>query len=371
MTARAVTEAATMGTRLGHLRIQQLCPSIGEACGVGNFASNLETAIRAIGVDLRSTSSLIDTRIGDLLVQHEFGLFDTWVLKQALKLHVGRRVLFAHSPGAEVFSKDVDAFVSLCEGTVRTDIPHIVLPHPGWQSPLRNRHDLKCQFGWSEYSAVVGTNGFMNSTRQFVEIVSRLIEFAVEHNVLIFVACPRHFTHHDNSEYVRHERLLLSIAESYPRNLRLEQAFLDQNALNLRLQACDLLWCWTGSPSAAYGSGTCSDQYASGTRLVVTKKQQHSQVFGLPGAVLGATDIDSFVSTLKNEVLNANFDRHDPSPLSWESFSMALRNFILSVPRDNSSNRSYAIDVPKSCLVDNEGSPNATGQFRVPKKTLP
>jgi hypothetical protein len=62
-------------------RIQQLCPSVGEACGVGNFASNLELAMHGIGVDLRTTTSHVDTRIGDLLIQHEFGLFDTLALK--------------------------------------------------------------------------------------------------------------------------------------------------------------------------------------------------------------------------------------------------------------------------------------------------
>jgi hypothetical protein len=250
-----------------------------------------------------------------------------------LKSHVGRKFLFAHTKGAGVFTEDVDAFVSLCNGMVDTDIPQIVLPHPGWQAPLLDRAGLKMQFGWSAYSCVIGTNGFITPTRQYVEVVSRLIEFAVEQNVLIFVACPRHSSHDRHPEHVRQEKLLRCISREYPKNLQLEREYLDQGILNLRLQACDLLWCWTSGASSPYGSGTCSDQYASGTRLVVTDKQQHSQVLGLPNIVLGSTDLEKFVTELKYEVLDRNFARHDPSSLSWETFSIALRDFLMSVPK--------------------------------------
>jgi hypothetical protein len=315
------------------LRIQQLCPSVGKACGVGNFSSNLEIAMRDIGVDVRTISSLKDITTGDLLIQHEFALFNSWSLKFALRSHVGRKFLFAHSPGTGVFSEDVDGFVSLCEGMIDADNPQMVLPHPGWQKPLLDRSKLKETFGWSAYDCVIGTNGFISRSRQFDQIVMRLIDFAVDNNVLIFVACPRHGSHDRRPGYRVQDEFLQSLSQSFPKHLHLEQRFLDQESLNERLQACDLLWCWTSGHSLPYGSGTCSDQYGSGTRLVATNKRQHSQVFGLPNVVLGATDLDDFVMTLKTELLAKHFERHDPSPLSWKNFSIALRDFLVSVPQ--------------------------------------
>ncbi|MDZ4847681.1 MAG: hypothetical protein SGI77_00160 [Pirellulaceae bacterium] len=331
------TDSSSEGRRQSAevIRIQQLCSSIETRCGVSNFSENLEFALRETGVDVRTISSLKDIRPGDLLIQHEFALYDSQKLKRALKLHIGRKFLFAHSPGADIFAGEVDAFISLCSGMVRKDFLQLVVPHPGWQSPLISRQELKTQFGWGRYDCVIGTNGFITATRQFDRVAARLIAFAVEHNVLIFIACPRHNAQLNRRGDTMPERILQQLSKEYPDHLQMEREFLDQEQLNHRFQACDLLWCWTGGRSAPYGSGTCSDQYGSGTRMIVANKQQHSQVFGLRNVVVGSADLGAFIATLKSEILTRNFARHDPSRLSWDTFAATLKDFIVSVPEPN------------------------------------
>ncbi len=243
-----------------------------------------------------------------------------------------RTFLFAHSPGAEIFADHVDAFVSLCDGVVGPVAKQqIVLPHPGWQTACADRVHLKKQFGWPRYRCVVGTNGFISPSRQFDEVVARLIDFAVDANLLIYVACPRHNSHDSRRGYADQEERLVEMARSFPANLYLEQRFLDQEELNIRLQACDLLWCWTSTSSKPYGSGTCSDQYSSGTRLVVAEKQQHGHVLGLPNVVSAPPEIGAFVAALKSQILRGKFERHYPAALSWTLFVNRLRQFMEDV----------------------------------------
>lgn len=329
LTATAVSSGANVADRSF---FQQLCPSAGKACGVGNFANNLASAMRDAGIDVRTLTSPHELTRGDLLIQHEFALYDSGELTDVLEPYDGRKVLFAHSRGAEAFAEHVDAFVALCDGVVKTTKPTLILPHPGWQAQVADRASLKARLGWSAYRCVVGTNGFISPSRQFDEIVDRLIEFAVAHNVLIQVACPRHGSHDDRPGYRDQEERLIRLGQEFSANLSIETRFLHQQVLNMRLQASDLLWCWTSTPSQPYGSGTCSDQYGSGTRLVVADKRQHSHLFGLPNVVVAPPEIDAFVETLKSEILRRRFDRHDPSRLSWPAFAQRLRQFLKSIP---------------------------------------
>lgn len=315
-----------------HSSIEQLCPSVGQACGVGNFAQNMEQALRDTGVNVRTVTSFLDVVPGDLLVQHEFALYQTPQLKSLLAAHQGRRFLFAHSPGSDNFAEYVDGFITLCDGMVRTSKPQIVLPHPGWHRPLLERSALKAKFDWSGYTCVVGTNGFISPSRQYDQIALRLGQFAARHNVLVVIMCPRHGSHDDRPGYKDQERRLVALQREFPQNLKLEIEFLEQDALNERMQACDLLWCWTAAISKPYGSGTCSDQYASGTRLVVAQKQQHGHVFGLPNVVVAPPELGVFVERLKLEVLRGNFQRHDPTLLSWRTFALRLTSFMDKVP---------------------------------------
>lgn len=316
------------------LHVAQLCPSIGRACGVGNFANNLKQALVGRGVQIATHERLPSASNDVLLVQHEFALFRSHELRNLLAAWPGPRVLFAHSRGAEVFTDDVDGFVSMCPGMTGEGKPALVLPHPGWLSlPLLDRRELKRSLGWGRYRCIVGSHGFISPSRQFDVVAERLLPFARRQNVLLHVLCPRHGSHDDRPGYRDQEARLHELQRRYPRHLALETRFLDQRALNERLQACDLLWCWTATPSVPYGSGTCADQYGSGTRLVIADKLQHSHVCRLPNVVATDPNLDALVGAVQAEIRAGGFARHDPSELSWSRFADRLQTFLRTIKR--------------------------------------
>lgn len=328
-------ERSQVGTmRAAAITLVQVCPSIHRECGVGNFARNCAAALADVGVDVSTVADFPDDLQADLLIQHEYALFNADLLRARLTRHQGRAFLFAHSPHADrVFGNCVDGFITLCDGMTEAGARTLVLPHPGWQSsPPADRHALKARYQWGHYRCVVGTNGFISPSRQFDEVARRFLPFAEQENVLVQVIGTRHHSHDNRPGYRDQERRLRALADAYPQNLALEFRFLDQEELHRRLQACDLTWCWTATPSGPYGSGTCADQYGSGTRLVVVRKRQHAHVLALPNVVVAPDDLDGFVEILKAEALQSSFPRHDPSPLSWQTFSERLLNFIVTCP---------------------------------------
>lgn len=321
-----------------NLKLVQVCPSIHLECGVGNFARNCDAALAKSGIDVTTLTEIPADVTTDLLIQHEYALFDTPALRSRLAQHRGRVFFFAHCPGADlVFGKHVDAFVTLCEGMTETATRTLVLPHPGWQRvPLLNRDELKARFQWSPYRCVVGTNGFISPSRQFDEVARRLLPFAERENMLVQVIGTRHHSHDARPGYRDQELRLRELAAAYHRHFALETRFLDHEELNHRLQACDLTWCWTATPSRPYGSGTCADQYGSGTRLIVADKRQHGHVSSLPNVVLAPDDMEGFVRTLEAEMSRSEFPRHDPSLLSWDTFAERLVRYIAESPRSPS-----------------------------------
>jgi hypothetical protein len=66
------------------LRVLQICPSVGTACGVANFAANLAAALGKQGFEVHTVAHFRATDADVVLVQHEFGLFDTAALRSAL-----------------------------------------------------------------------------------------------------------------------------------------------------------------------------------------------------------------------------------------------------------------------------------------------
>jgi hypothetical protein len=311
------------------LRISQICPSAGAACGVGNFAANLAAYLPAIGCTVQTGRQIEQDNADLLLVQHEYGLYDTASLRHQLKRCRQLRVLFAHTRVGREFDDVADAYVCMCPGMVDTQKPVCVIPHPAYVAPEpESKNRLKDQLGVQDFAAVIGSSGFLTPNRRFVAIVSALLPVAVENNWLIQLLTSRHQSHHQNDEMQQIEAELLEWQNVFPRNFRFTTSFSDTKELNRRMQSCDLHWCWTASHSAPYGSGTCSDQYGSGRTVIVANKAQHSAVFGLPNVIIADAQLPKFLATLVETVKNRAFNIHDGSTLSWTNITPQLGAFL-------------------------------------------
>jgi len=237
-------------------------------------------------------------------------------------------VLFAHSTGIERVAQIVHGVMAMSPGMVPdTRAPTLVFPHPA-RTPERlcEREVLRARFELPPEGRIIGTCGFLKFERQLVEVLSALLSYAAESGWLIqLITSPW---------YIESPGLLDEIGalgRRYPGHLKHVHGHLADAELNLRLQVCDLLWCWTAARSSHYASGVASDLYASGSRVVAADKIQHEHILRLPNVVRAPASLAMFVEELVGQIRRSDGERHDPSPVSWTRQSRGIARFLSEV----------------------------------------
>jgi hypothetical protein len=309
------------------MKVLQIANTFGQRCGVGNLAQHTEDALKRLGVNVQTSTELVtDAQSDVVLLHHEWGLFpDSSVIYQFCSSIKQSVIMFSHSPGTEKFAHMLAGFVTMCPGVVnQVGKPVFEFPHPAWvPGKLEDRMKMKTRYGLADKGIVIGSSGFLFHRREFPEILSRILPIASENNWFIDLVTSR-WLH----PILTIESQLDQLLRDYPLTFRYGKKFLNSKQLNMRLQACDLLWCWASTPSTPYASGVASDQYASGTRIVITDKQQHHHVSSLPNVVRAPTNLEDFVDALIVEAGKNHFPRHPPEPVSWKHWTSQLVGFL-------------------------------------------
>jgi hypothetical protein len=310
------------------MRILQVASSLGQDCGIALFATRLDAQLRRKGLDVR-TVARAPASVGSDVVLVQFheeldGDLDLAMLADACHRPV---ILFTHSTTAWTSHPALGGVAAMSSGLVQpTSRPVHLFTHPAWTPhQLEERTCLRREFGMPEHAFIVGTNGFLRFERQFDEIVEALLPEATAHDWFIEVlTSPWRL---DSPGLIPR---LQAIRDRSPGHFHFHHGFMAEDTLNRRLQACDLLWCWTAAPSEPYASGTIADQYASGTRVIATDKVQHEHVLGLPNTVRAPATFDAFVAALIAEIRCRPGSRHDPVAVSWDR---CLDDFVAFIHR--------------------------------------
>lgn len=311
------------------MKVLQIVATRSNECGIALFAKNLATQARRIGIDITTSESMPPDICAEiLLLQYHDELFaDSEVISLLASCSVPI-VVFVHSEGRHEFFNLANGFITMCPDMIDClDRPLHVFPHPAWTPPsLEDRIVLRKEFSLPEDRVIVGTSGFLKFERQFLEIAKMLLPDAQRNNWFVeLITSPWRLESPGLVSQLQHLQGL------YPAHFRFQHTFLDTKTLNRRLQACDLLWCWTAAPSNPYASGVISDQYASGTRIIAAAKQQHAHVLKLPNTVSGPGTLVPFLECVISELGGGRLTRHDPWPVCWDNYIGDLGVFLRSI----------------------------------------
>lgn len=308
------------------MKVAQLSPTQGEYCGIALFADRLAAALAPLGVRVSTSRKLAaDSDANVVLLQHHAELVRDDEVR-SLRARAGRPVvLFAHSTGIAGVVHAVDGVMAMSRGMVpETGVPTLVFPHPAFTPErLSDRGAIRARLGLPVEARIVGSCGFLKFERQLTQILPAILPAAAEWGWFVQLV---------TSPWYRESPGLLeeiaALAGRHPGRVRHEHAHLSEAELNLRLQACDLLWCWTRAASSAYASGVASDLYASGSRMVVADKLQHEHVLGFPNVVRAPATLSGCVDELLRQMRHSRGERHDPAPVSWAVQAGAVQRFL-------------------------------------------
>ena len=322
------------------MRVLQVSPTMGQPCGIALFADRLARELEALEFEVTTVSDLNGVAAADLvLVQHHVELLNDHQVKTMCSKTRRPAVLCAHSDGIEQVVDLFDGVLAMSPGLVpHTDVPTFVFPLPvPTPQGLSDRNALRARFGLPVNKKIIGTCGYLKFERQLVEILSALLPQAVQSGWYVqLLTSPWYLPSPGLLDQ------LDDIVKTYPSNIGHQHRHLEDGELNLRLQACDLLWCWTAAQSSPYGSGVASDLYASGSRIVAADKMQHEHILNLPNVVRAPGTLEGFVEELLCQMQSDDYERHDPSPVSWSQQIFSIASFLQEVRRSCSSRKDCA-----------------------------
>lgn len=308
------------------MRVAHVCPTQGQRCGIALFAATLLEQMREAGIAGPLLAAGETAGDVDLAIFHHHGeLVDPDRLPELLEPWGCPVVLFPHDPIDRDLAARAAGTISMCRGMVPPGgPPTLTLTHPALApARLSPRRELRERFGLPVEPYLLGTCSFLKFERQLVEVVTGLLPAADRNDFhLSLTLSPWHTDSPGLMES------LVELARENPEHLFLEYRYLDERELNLRLQACDLLWCWTRAPSTPYASGVASQQYATGSRMFVADKLQHEHVLDLPNVIRAPADLEEFVAGLAAAGSERCSDRHDPSPVSWSGVMDSLVGYL-------------------------------------------
>lgn len=316
------------------MKVLQVSPTYGEACGIGNFSAALQEQADDLGLFFQTERDFqkYDNGFDLVLLHHEHSFFPVERLRSKLVRIDAPVVMFLHSPSDGCLESLADGFVCMNKGMVSTDKPFLETYIPGYVPlHLSDRRSVKRELGLSSFDAVVGTSCFVSPRRELSRMVSILGATFKYNNWCLFLNTPRHYRHSRQVGLQRAYNSLRRAAAKFGRNVKIDAKFRSQDERCRRLQACDLLWCFTSVPPKQYASSACSDLYGTGVRLIVSKLPQHESVLELDNAVTTSRGIEGFCKELVNQVSTGNFPRHDPLPIGWTSWFPSFYKFLLEM----------------------------------------
>ena len=314
------------------MRIVQVSPSHGRLCGVAVFADSMATALTASGMEVRTVPSISRPCDADIcLLQYHSELMTPDELNTTLSRAHAPVAVVAHSPMLDRALGRIAGVLAMAEGLFSdpASVPTLTFPHPAFAPEvLSNRVAIRQQFGLPADLPIVAASGFLRFDRRFPDILARLLPEAAEIGWGIqLVTSPW---------YMPSPGLLADLVrlhDQHDAQFWHVHEHLSEADLNRRLQAADLLWCWSPPPLMPYASGVISQMYGSGTQIVAADRPQHEHVLGLPNVVRAPGDLTSFVHELLRQMRSYKRTRHDPTVISWRQQIGRIAYFLADLLR--------------------------------------
>ena len=315
------------------MRIVQVSPSHGQLCGVAVFADSMATALTASGMEVRTVPSISRPCDADIcLLQYHSELMTPDELNTTLSRAHAPVAVVAHSPVLDRALGRIAGVLAMAEGLFSdpASVPTLTFPHPAFAPEVLSDRvtQTASSSGCQPTCRSLRRRAFSDSTADSPISWPDFLPEAAEIGWGIqLVTSPW---------YMPSPGLLADLVrlhDQHDAQFWHVHEHLSEADLNRRLQAADLLWCWSPPPLMPYASGVISQMYGSGTQIVAADRPQHEHVLGLPNVVRAPGDLTSFVHELLRQMRSYKRTRHDPTVISWRQQIGRIAYFLADLLR--------------------------------------
>lgn len=306
------------------------CSSYGQRCGISTYAERLEKALKNAGVEAHIFINAPHEQVDVISYQYEPGILHPNKLYDFARKYIDElAVVTAHH------SRGLDSVYAILDGVVFHDKSQItedvwqgsyrIIPHPALVFPRKDKYKLRKKYGLPEDKTIIGTAGFITGTGKMLPLVFDNILKYLEDDMFLY-SITSMWKGGDLGRYAQ----IMNTVKKHGKlhQFRIDTEFVDEETLNEKMQACDLLFAWniTGPNDIGSQSGIAADMYGSYTRLIVKDSPHYSFIGKQDKVLVGPQDPNEFakyvIYVAKNEDLD---DVQDPTWLSWDN---QVKNYI-------------------------------------------
>ena len=254
-------------------------------------------------------------------MQYEPGLIQPNKFQYLLNKFQEPLVVTAHHIGyLENFYPALDGIVLHSEDQVENK-PWVykVIPHPALVYPKKDKIKLRKKFGLPLDKKIIGTAGFITGTGKNLPLTVSEILKRLNDNEFLYLATS-FWKGGDFGRKLEIENTVRELGKE--KQFKMDTSFSDDETLNEKLQACDLLyaWCAVGPNDIGSQSGIAADMYGSRTKLIVKKSAHYSLISKQDKVLVGRESPDDFADDVINAIRNEDLeDVQNPEWLSWEN----------------------------------------------------
>ena len=196
---------------------------------------------------------------------------------------------------------------------------YTVIPHPALVYPEKGKENMKKKYGLPLDKKIMGTAGFIAGTgKELPTIVRNLLKLMKEDEFLYLI------TSYWKGGDFSHEKRIKNIVRDLGKenNFRIDTEFVDDEILNEKLQACDLLFSWNNSIKPGSTSGIAMDMLGARRKLIVKDVPHYSTAASIEGVEKGRIQPDEFVEDVISLLSQGDLETvPDPIPYSWETLT--------------------------------------------------
>jgi len=309
------------------------CSSYGQRCGISTYAIRLNNALNKVGVQSHIFIENPHEDVDVISYQYEPGILHPQILYSYTRKFIEQLAVVTahHTRGLAPLYPALDGVVFHDESQIIKEEGepweggYRIIPHPALVFPKKDKAQLRKKYGLPEDKLIIGTAGFIAGTgKQLPLILVPLLKYLEDDMYLYFITSM--WKAGDLGRYTQIMRLVKKYGAED--SFRIDTEFVEDESLNEKMQACDLLFAWniTGPNDRGSQSGIAADMYGSYTKLIVKDSPHYSFIKRQEGVLVGPPDPIDFAKAVIRAAKQEDLDDvPDPTWLSWDN---QVKNYV-------------------------------------------
>jgi hypothetical protein len=294
---------------------------LGQAGGINTYSSRLNRYLNQLnGVEANMFLENPITEYDLILFQYEPAICPHSLIQKLLKKTTKPFIMtIHHNKGIEDLYNVINGFIFHSQNQViNNPYDYTIIPHPSLVYENLNKMKIREELGLPLDKKIIGTAGFIFGTgKNLPETVKHILK-RINDDEFLYLSTSMWKA----GDGGKKADILTEVKRLGKENqFRIDSDFIDDQSLNKRLQACDLLYayCGVGPNDTGSQSGIAADMYGSRRKLIVKNSAHYSFIGNQEKVEVGREKPKEFaidvLKTLREKDLN---DVQNPEWLSWE-----------------------------------------------------